>query len=126
MRELPVVPFCRSIRACHVGQITRTFSRIPARFKRGVGPIVTEREAGCGGRDDNARRALPVAYGEVVWSWPPDAEVKSAMMLRITPMTGARKPGPRGEYEISRKAIAQGMPDCLRFTCMLVCISFCA
>ncbi len=27
---------------------------------------------------------------------------------------GARKPGPQGELGISRKAIAQGMPDCLR------------
>src|SRR6202012_4381094 len=35
--------------------------------------------------------------------------------------TVARKPGHRGEHEISRKTIAQGRPDCLRFTCMLVC-----
>src|ERR1700743_2446391 len=32
------------------------------------------------------------------------------MMLRITPMTVARKPGHRGEREGNRKAIAQGMP----------------
>jgi hypothetical protein len=32
------------------------------------------------------------------------------MMLRITPMTVAIKPGHRGEREISRKAIAQGRP----------------
>jgi hypothetical protein len=32
---------------------------------------------------------------EVVWSWPPGAEVKLAMMLkRIAPMTGAREPVP--------------------------------
>ena len=42
------------------------------------------------------------ADGEVVWSWRPDAGVKLAMMLCITPMTGARKPGPRGEYEGNR------------------------
>jgi len=30
----------------------------------------------------------------------------------------------RGERVISRKAIAQGMPDRLRWTCMLVCVSF--
>jgi len=29
-------------------------------------------------------------------------------------MTVARKPGHRGEREISRKTIAQGMSDCLR------------
>ncbi len=66
------------------------------------------------------------AYGKTVWSWRPDAGVKSAMMLRIMPMMGARKPGPQGELGISRKATAQGMPDCLRFTCMLVCVSFVA
>ena len=38
------------------------------------------------------------ADGEVVWSWRPDAGVKLAMMLRITPMTVARKPGHRGDY----------------------------
>jgi hypothetical protein len=32
------------------------------------------------------------------------------MMLRITPMTVARKPGHRGEREISRKTIAREMP----------------
>jgi len=35
---------------------------------------------------------------------------------------GDNKPGHRGEHGISRKAIAQGRPDCLRFTCMLVCV----
>ncbi len=54
------------------------------------------------------------ADGEVVWSWRPDAGVKFATMLRITRMMGARKPVPRGERDISRKATAQGMPDCLR------------
>jgi len=52
-----------------------------------------------------------IADGEIVWSWRPDAGVNLAMMLRITPMTGARKPGPRGEHAISRKTIAQGRPD---------------
>ncbi len=36
-----------------------------------------------------------VAYGEIVWSWPPDAEVKPAGDPQVT---GANKPGPRGEY----------------------------
>jgi hypothetical protein len=30
---------------------------------------------------------------------------------------GARKPGPRGEYEGNRKTIAQGRPDCSVLTC---------
>jgi hypothetical protein len=39
-----------------------------------------------------------IAYGEIVRSWRPDAGVKLAMMLRITPMTVARKPGHRGDH----------------------------
>ncbi|MGC2781356.1 MAG: hypothetical protein WA418_37530 [Bradyrhizobium sp.] len=31
MRQLPVVPVCRKLITCTVGQITSTFSRIPAR-----------------------------------------------------------------------------------------------
>jgi hypothetical protein len=50
--------------------------------------------------DATSRRTIvEVTYGEVVWSWRPDAGAKFAMMLRITQMTGAKKPGPRGELE---------------------------
>jgi hypothetical protein len=49
-------------------------------------------DAACQQTNDN------VADGEVVWSWRPDAGVKLAMMLRITPMTVAREPGHRGDY----------------------------
>ena len=57
-----------------------------------------------------ARRAVLPADGEVVWFWRPDAGAKLARMLRITPTTGARKPGPREEHEGNRKTIARGMP----------------
>jgi hypothetical protein len=43
-----------------------------------------------------ARTNDAVAYGEVVWSWRPDAGAKLAMMLRITPMTVAKEPGSPG------------------------------
>src|SRR5256885_14509995 len=33
---------------------------------------------------------------------------------------GGKRAGHRGELEVSRKAIAQGMSDVLRFTCMLM------
>jgi hypothetical protein len=52
------------------------------------------------------------ADGEGVWFWRPDAGAKLAGS--IPPMTVTRKPGHRGERVISRKTIAQGMPDCLR------------
>src|ERR1700736_5229215 len=50
--------------------------------------------------------------GKVVWSSRLDAGVKLA--VKTPPATVARKPDRRGEREISRKTIAQGMPDCLR------------
>jgi hypothetical protein len=54
----------------------------------------------------------PIADGEVVWFWRPDAGAKLATMLCIAPTTGTRKPGPREEREGNRKTIAQGMPEC--------------
>jgi hypothetical protein len=54
------------------------------------------------------------ADGEVVWSWHRDADAKLAIMLRITPMTVAKKPVHRGDHEGSRKTIARGMPDVFR------------
>jgi hypothetical protein len=51
----------------------------------------------------------PDADGKDAWFWRPDAGAKLAEA--IPPMTGARKPGPRGERDISRKTIAWGMPD---------------
>ena len=39
---------------------------------------------------------------------------------------GDNKPAHRGEHDISRKAIAQGMSECSPLTCMLVCAFLCA
>src|SRR5215510_1828281 len=36
---------------------------------------------------------------------------------------GGKRAVRRGEHVISRKAIAQGRPECFRCTCMLVCVS---
>src|SRR5439155_20180897 len=52
------------------------------------------------------------AYGEVVWSWRRDAGAKLAGS--VPPATVTTSPLHRGERDISRKAIAQGMSDCLR------------
>jgi hypothetical protein len=48
------------------------------------------------------------ADGEAVWSWRPDAGVKSVKEISLA--TVATKPGHRGERGISRKTIARGMP----------------
>ena len=39
---------------------------------------------------------------------------------------GGKRAVLRGEHEVSRKAIAQGRPECFRRTCMLVCTFVCA
>jgi hypothetical protein len=55
------------------------------------------------------------AYGEVVWSWRPDAGVKFSGVIRW--MTVAKEPGHRGEHEGSRKTIARGKPGVSVWTC---------
>ena len=99
--------------------------------------IVTNAGPGCGGRGSvgRARKSqgglLSVsdgpstrttngadAYGKIVWSWHLDAGVKSrggfcrAQPGRTRPSirgaTAAKEPDRRGEYDISRKAIACG------------------
>jgi hypothetical protein len=49
-----------------------------------------------------------LADGEIVWSWPPDAEAKLAARSAGDGGKKARSPG---RSRISRKAIAQGRPD---------------
>ena len=55
------------------------------------------RGAGCGGRKERVDEGADLADGEAVWSRRPDAGVKLAMMLRITPAMVANKPGHQGE-----------------------------
>ena len=63
------------------------------------------------------------AYGEVVWFGRRGAGVKFAGS-KLPADDGGKRAVLRGEHEVSRKAIAQGRPECFRRTCMLVC-SFC-
>jgi hypothetical protein len=63
------------------------------------------------------------AYGEVVWSWRRDAGAKP---VEQSAGDGDNKPAHRGEHDISRKAIAQGMSECSPLPCMLVCAFLCA
>jgi hypothetical protein len=82
---------------------------------------------GCGGRGQRRRFFAPdealSAYGEVVWSWRRDAGAKPAEQ---SAGDGDNKPAHRGEHDISRKAIAQGMSECSPLPCMLVCAFVCA
>src|SRR5437899_5206046 len=73
--------------------------------------------AGCDGRFGVRRSLTPdenaEAYGEVVWSWRRDAGVK-LLRSKLLRGDGDNKPAHRGEREVSRKAIAQGMSECFR------------
>ncbi len=93
--------------------------------KRGASRSSETWGAGCGGRGCDERRTAHRAYGKTVWSWRPDAGVKSAMMLRICADDGgkkARSPG-RARYKPSTHCRREGrvVSGC---TCMLVCV-FC-
>jgi len=51
-----------------------------------------------------------VADGEIVWSWPPDAEAKLAGVTNAAG-DGSKRARFPGRSRISRNTIAQGMPD---------------
>jgi hypothetical protein len=107
MRNLPVVLLCRNPTALPLPPNQRQISPHPVPFERGVSRSSRTLGAGCDGRFGAARRAALTRTGEVVWSWRPDAGVKSAEA--IPPATVAKEPGHRGEHEVTVKTIAQGM-----------------
>jgi len=51
-------------------------------------------EVGCDGRDGCARRAQSGADGEVVWSWPLDAEVCATRQRRVVAKWGQERRSP--------------------------------
>ena len=81
-----------------------------------------ERAVGCGGRGgalDETR------LSRTVKSCGPDAPMLASSWREvILANDGGNKAGHRGKREVSRKPIAQGKPECFRWTCMLVCAIF--
>ena len=101
-----------------------------ARHCRAVSGFVLEAVSNRSAQDE---RRYCVRQKRVVLA--PVAGVKSAEVFakpnRVrktvnSPMTEARGIRLRGERAISRQTIAQGRPDALRWTCMLVCALLCA
>jgi hypothetical protein len=97
--------------------------RHPASSQRGVRAIVTIREVGmrwpcrCCSAHSRVDEHID-ADGEVVWSWPPGAEVKVAMLLDEHCKRRGQQSRSPGRSRINRKPIAQGRPDvrpCLWF-----------
>ena len=68
-----------------------------------------ERAVRCDGREGATRRMQPEAYGEVVWFGRRGAGVKLAIR---SAGDGGKRAVLREEHEVSRKAIAQGRPEC--------------
>ena len=131
-------------------------SRHPASSKRGVRVVTIRgvrvavdamalRARGIAGRSQalswgcersiRAGRAAQFAYGKSVWFWHPWLVSNRRRFSRSptgsrktvnSPMTEAKGIRLRGERAISRQTIAQGRPDALRWTCMLVCALLCA
>jgi hypothetical protein len=74
-----------------------------------------------------------IAYGKTVWFWHPWLVSSCRWRIRSNRIDCAIKPAAmeargirlQGEHGISRKAIAQGMPECSDCTCMLVCAFLC-
>jgi hypothetical protein len=88
---------------------------VPPRLgMRGVCAIVTTREAGCDGRGRSARKSLHgrLMLARTAKPCGPDTPTLVSSWRDVSPMTGARKPGPRGEHGISRNPLAQGRPGC--------------
>src|SRR5256886_5993791 len=61
-----------------------------------------------------AQASVREAYGEVVWFGRRGAGVKSGRGESFSRGDGGKKAVLREEHEISRKAIAQGRPECSR------------
>jgi hypothetical protein len=100
-------PFCKNISVFQKGKSgLQARCPVPAR-----GAFRDRHERWVGDAMDAegvARRAAASADGEVVWSWRPDAGVKSAGFFLSA--TVAKEPGHRGEHEGNRKTIARGKP----------------
>jgi hypothetical protein len=84
-----------------------------------------ERAVGCGGRGGCDRRARRTRTAKSCGS--------GAAVLALSPGEakllagdGGKRAVLRGEHEVSRKAIAQGRPECFPLPCMLVCSFVCA
>src|SRR5665213_623426 len=88
---------------------------------KGALAIVTKRGAGCDGRGsaDNERRQR-VRRSRVVLT--PRRWRQVPGRLTLLGGDGGKRARSPGRARISRQTIAQGRPECLRFTCMLMCV----
>jgi hypothetical protein len=109
--DLPVVPLCRRQFPCDVGQIRGTLPRIPrppgGAYRDRHGRWTREAMAAGSAKDECASRGRRSRVVLTPRRW---REV-SRRCCASRWMTVTKKPDRRRERGISRKAIAQGMPD---------------
>ena len=106
--QKPVESLARKYSAFVLTQISRITLPV-SRQMRGVGHR-HERAVRCDGREWR-ETYVPEAYGEVVWFGRRGAGVKLAIR---SAGDGGKRAVLREEHEVSRKAIAQGRPECSR------------
>src|SRR2546421_12442427 len=70
--------------------------------------------AGCGGRFCSGAQARTNEQERTAKSCGPGAAMLASSLRSNSQVTVANKPAHRGERDISRKAIAQGMSECFR------------
>jgi hypothetical protein len=123
-----VKPLAKKYSGCHVGQITGTcFARLaPAR-----GAYHDRHDtwgAECDGRFGVRRfsRRTKTPRRTAKSCGPGAAMLALSLAGNFREVTVTTSPLHRGEHEVSRKAIAQGMSECSPLTCMLVCAFLCA
>ncbi len=118
MRKLPVEPVCRTLFGLHRRANQNDVSGHPARdeegrFGRSSRSVASGKRWTCRawGSAFAGPASRPGTYGQVAWSWPPDAEVKPVDgATSISPVMGARQPGPQGDREAAVKTSARGRP----------------
>ena len=93
-----------------------------SRQMRGVGHR-HERAVRCDGRRWRARRTRLTRTAKSCGSGAAVLAL-SSREVKLLAGDGGKKAVHREEHEVSRKAIAQGRPECFRCTCMLVCAFF--
>src|SRR6202022_1065456 len=95
-------------------------SAVPRSIKRGASRSSRTLGAGCDGRGGDARRAALLRTAKSCGPGAPTLALRSWSDPRTTV---AKEPGHRGEHEISRKTVAQGMSDCfgVPVVTLLVC-----
>ena len=104
IRDLPVAPTCRKVLVLRFAPNHEHHPRCPALAERGASRSSRTLSAGCDGRDGTSAQALRgrVMLSRTEKSCGPGIPTLMPSRRDVSPMTGARQPGPRGDREGNR------------------------